>query len=85
MLILTRKLNESIMIGDDIIITIIDIDKGHVRLGVDAPRDVAVHRKEIYDRIQDENKKAAMARKADILKLSRQWQQTKQANSQDES
>ena len=75
MLILTRKLNESIIIGDNIVVTIVEIDKGHVRLGVQAPKDIAVHRKEIYDRIQEENVKAASAKKDDLLKFSKGWQQ----------
>lgn len=52
MLILTRNTDESIVIEEDIFITIIDIKGGQVRLGIDAPRDVAVHRQEIHDRIQ---------------------------------
>ncbi|MBN2008107.1 carbon storage regulator CsrA [candidate division KSB1 bacterium] len=75
MLILTRKLNESIIIGDNIVITVVEIDKGHIRLGVQAPKDIAVHRKEIFDRIQEENVKAASSKKADLLKFSKEWQQ----------
>lgn len=52
MLILTRNTDESIVIEENIFITIIDIKGGQVRLGIDAPRDVAVHRQEIHDRIQ---------------------------------
>ncbi|MDY1045899.1 carbon storage regulator CsrA [Pseudomonas coleopterorum] len=52
MLILTRNTDESIVIEEDIFITIIDIKGGQVRLGIDAPRDVAVHRQEIHDRIR---------------------------------
>ncbi|MBC2677167.1 carbon storage regulator CsrA [Pseudomonas sp. CFBP 8758] len=52
MLILTRNTDESIVIEDDIRITIIDVKGGQVRLGIDAPRDVAVHRQEIYERIK---------------------------------
>jgi len=47
MLILTRRIGESIMIGDDITVTVLNIDGGHIRLGVDAPKDVAVDREEI--------------------------------------
>jgi carbon storage regulator len=56
MLLLTRKINERIMIGDDIIVTIADIDNGKVRIGIDAPRDVKVHRQEIYDLIERKKK-----------------------------
>ena len=54
MLILTRKVNESLMVGDDITITVLGVKGNQVRLGVTAPRDVAVHREEIYQRISDE-------------------------------
>lgn len=54
MLILTRKVNEALMVGDDITITVLGVKGNQVRLGVSAPRDVAVHREEIYQRISDE-------------------------------
>lgn len=53
MLILTRKLNEAIVIGDDITITVLSVKGGKVRLGIDAPEDVSVHREEIFQRIAD--------------------------------
>lgn len=59
MLVLTRRLNQSIKIGDDIEITVIEVRGDQVRLGVSAPRDVAVHRKEVYLQIQQENLAAA--------------------------
>lgn len=61
MLVLTRRLNQSIKIGDDIEITVIEVRGDQVRLGVSAPRDVTVHRKEIYLQIQQENRAAAMS------------------------
>lgn len=51
MLILTRKLNESLVIGDDVVITVLGVKGNQVRIGVKAPRDVAVHREEIHSRI----------------------------------
>lgn len=48
MLVLTRKLNQSIMIGDDIVITVLEISGSQIRLGIDAPRNVAVHREEVW-------------------------------------
>jgi carbon storage regulator len=51
MLILSRKLSEQIVIGDGIVVTVIAIRGGNVRLGIDAPKSVAVHRKEVYDSI----------------------------------
>ena len=59
MLVLARKLNESIMIGDDIEIIVIDIKGDQIKLGVKAPRNITVHRKEIYLEIQDQNREAS--------------------------
>ena len=59
MLILTRKLGETITIGDDIRITLIDIKGKSIRLGIEAPQNVTVHRQEIYLAIQEQNMKAA--------------------------
>ncbi len=55
MLVLARKLNESIMIGDDIEIVVIDIKGDQVKLGIKAPKKITVHRKEIYQEIKQEN------------------------------
>ncbi|MEQ9394688.1 carbon storage regulator CsrA [Haliea sp.] len=52
MLILTRRVGESLMVGDDITITVLGVKGNQVRIGVNAPKDVAVHREEIYNRIQ---------------------------------
>lgn len=56
MLVLSRKKDESIMIGDDIQITIVDVRGDKVRLGIVAPRTVSVHRQEVYDAIQADKK-----------------------------
>ncbi len=55
MLVLTRKVGERINIGDDINVCVIEINKGNVRLGIEAPKNVAIYRHEIYKRIQEEN------------------------------
>ncbi|WP_348671976.1 carbon storage regulator CsrA [uncultured Abyssibacter sp.] len=54
MLILTRRIGETVMIGDEVTVTVLGVKGNQVRLGVNAPRSVAVHRQEIYDRIQKE-------------------------------
>ena len=56
MLILTRHLGETIVIGDDVHITILGIKGGQIRLGIDAPKDLSVHRLEVYQRIQDQKR-----------------------------
>jgi carbon storage regulator len=67
MLVLARRLNESIMIGDDIEVVVIDIKGDQVKLGIKAPRKVTVHRKEIYQEIKQENI-AAMGSEFDLFK-----------------
>ena len=54
MLILTRRLGETLVIGDNITVTVLGVKGNQVRIGVDAPLDLAVHRKEVYDRIRSE-------------------------------
>lgn len=59
MLVLTRKAGESVMIGDDIVITVLEARGDVVRIGIQAPRDVQVHREEVYRELQDVNREAA--------------------------
>ena len=57
MLILTRRIGETLMIGDDVSITVIGVKGNQVRIGIDAPKDVAVHREEIFNRIKSDQLK----------------------------
>ncbi len=63
MLVLSRQRDQSIMIGDDIEITIVDVRGDKVRVGINAPRQVSVHRKEVYEAIRRENEESASAEK----------------------
>ncbi|MDA3948828.1 MAG: carbon storage regulator CsrA [Spirochaeta sp.] len=70
MLILTRKTNERIMIGDDIEVSVVEIRGDQVKLGIIAPRTVKVHRREVFDAIQEENRAAARGASSDLSGLS---------------
>ncbi|MCI8291663.1 MAG: carbon storage regulator CsrA [Lachnospiraceae bacterium] len=62
MLALARKLNQSIVIGNNIEITLLEIKGDQIKVGINAPKSVPIYRKEIYEQIQEENKKAAQAK-----------------------
>jgi carbon storage regulator len=66
MLVLTRKSGEKITIGDDVVVNIVEIKGSQVRLGIEAPKGISVHRSEIYERIQRENLLAARVEAADF-------------------
>ena len=66
MLILARKVNESIIIGDQIVLSVVDIKGDQVKLGIQAPRNVKVYRQEVYEAIQEENRAAAMSAKTEL-------------------
>lgn len=59
MLVLSRKINQSIMVGDNVRIVVVAVDRDQVKLGIEAPRDIPVHRSEIYEEIQRTNQSAA--------------------------
>jgi carbon storage regulator len=71
MLVLSRHRDESIMIGDEIVVTIVDIRGDKVRLGIDAPQDVPVHRQEVYEAIQRENRKASQIQPSETRDLGK--------------
>ena len=67
MLVITRRKDESLLIGDDIEIKIVKVEDGSVRLAISAPRDVTILRKEVFERVNEENKEA-ISGNLDILK-----------------
>jgi carbon storage regulator len=69
MLVLSRRKDQSIIINDDIEIKIIDIQGDQVRLGIDAPRNISIHRKEIFLEIQEENIRAAQVKPENLEKI----------------
>ncbi len=69
MLVLTRKVDESIMIGDTIEIKVLGVDGGSVKLGIQAPREIPVHRKEVFEEIRRENVAATQAPPFEIDRL----------------
>ncbi len=73
MLVLTRKSGESIRIGDDITVTVMEIRGKQVRLGIEAPAETTVHREEVYRKVQEENRLAAAAPVGEIASLSAIW------------
>ncbi len=68
MLVLSRQRDESIIIGDNVVITVVDVRGDKVKLGIDAPKEITVHRREVYEAIQRENRQAALL-KPDDAKL----------------
>jgi carbon storage regulator len=69
MLVLSRQRDESIIIGDNVVITIVDVRGDKVKLGIEAPREVTVHRQEVYEAIQRENRQAALLKPEDARLL----------------
>ncbi len=69
MLVLSRQRDESIIIGDNIVVTIVDIRGDKVRLGIEAPTEIPVHRREVYEAIQRENLRASQVEPNDMREL----------------
>jgi carbon storage regulator len=76
MLVLSRHRDESIIIGDDIVITVVDIRGDKVRLGIAAPIEISVHRQEVYEAIQRENRQASRLEPHDARQIERPSQPT---------
>ncbi len=71
MLVLSRQRDETIMIGDNIEVTVVDIRGDKVRLGINAPKEISVHRKEVYDAVRRENRAAAQVKPEDLSGLGK--------------
>lgn len=72
MLVLSRQRDESIIIGDNVVVTIVDVRGDKVRLGIEAPIEIPVHRQEVYEAIQRENRKAAEIKPEDAQQIPKQ-------------
>lgn len=79
MLVLTRRIGETIRIGDDVSVKILEIQRGQVRVAIDAPRTVPVHREEVYQAVQEENRQAAVA--ANKLDPTDLWRRSREKKS----
>lgn len=77
MLILTRKIGETVAIGDEVKVQVVDVKGRQVRLGITAPASLAVHREEVFQRIQDQNRQSLDPAPGDLAALSSLWGQLK--------
>ncbi|NLM24520.1 MAG: carbon storage regulator CsrA [Firmicutes bacterium] len=76
MLVLTRKVDQSIMIGDHIRVVIVDIRGDQVKVGIEAPKDISVHRQEVYQEIQEENRRAVLSKAFNVQDLTKVLKQS---------
>jgi len=77
LLVLTRKRDESIIIGDNIKVTVVDVRGDQVKIGIEAPRSISVHREEIYNEIQAENRRAALRAEASVDEVKQLFKKDK--------
>ena len=73
MLVLTRKVGESIVIGTNVRVTVLEMQGRQIRLGIEAPSDIPVHRGEVYERIKDENQEAATVGHSGLKALAKMF------------
>lgn len=71
MLVLSRKEGESIVIGDEIVVTVLEVRSGQIRIGIDAPRELQVHRKEVYQQVIEANQEAIASSEASVSAVRR--------------
>ena len=83
MLVLTRKKGQAIIIGHDIELSIIDIQGDQVRIGINAPKSVTIHRKEVYEEIRKENLTAIAGKEANVKELNREFKKKAAADKPD--
>jgi len=81
MLVLSRQRDQSIIIGDDVVVTIVDVRGDKVRLGIEAPTEIPVHRREVYEAIQRENLRASRLEPSETRQLGRQGTTTSDGSS----
>lgn len=79
MLVLTRKAGEGIIIGDNIRVSVVEVRGGGIRIGIDAPQEMKIHRQEVYDRILKENREATQWQLVDLSDVSDLLQSRKDA------
>lgn len=73
MLVLTRKIGERINIGDDIVISVLEINRGSVRIGIEAPKQISILRNEVYEKIRQENLNSSHGISADVANAACLW------------
>lgn len=73
MLVITRKKDESILIGDNIEVKIIKIDDGSVKIAIDAPKEIVILRGELYKEVEEENKNAVVFEKSVLKNINKKW------------
>ncbi len=74
MLVLTRKVGESINIGDEVTVKVLEVNGANIKIGINAPREISIYRQEVYDRIREENINSAHNNNMDIMQAVNIWQ-----------